>query len=176
MNFFNNKSKERKKIQNKKGISLVETLIVVMVFSIIGVLTTNAVFLTLRGTQKSQSTLKIREKINYVISIIQRQLRGAKEISECPNSDPYIIEYVDEYENLSSFSCKNMTGIGYIASGSARIVSNDIDITSCSFSCEESSSAGPPSVTINISAEDNSISGVTKGKATFTTKVVLRNY
>lgn len=169
-----NKKKERK---DNNGFSLIETLVVVLIFSFVGILTTNAIFLTLRGTQRSQSTLKVREKINYAFSVIQRNLRGAQRITECPNSNPSVLEYLDEYGNSNSFSCITSSNGNYIASGSARLTSeSDINITSCEFVCEESDSGGPASVSINISAEDNSISGIAKGKATFTTKVLLRNY
>lgn len=159
----------------QKGVSLIEILIVILIFSIIGVLITNAIFLTLRGTQKSQSMMKIRERMNYVVSVIQRQIRGAQKISECPNSDLNRIEYFDESGNLSSFSCNIVEGTGYIASGSARLTSDDINITACSFTCEESVSGNPPTVSISLSANDSQTNGVVKGRATFTTKIILRN-
>lgn len=158
------------------GISLIEIMIVIVVFTILGVLTTNAVFLTLRGTQKSQSIQKVRERMNYVVSIIQRQLRGAQRIIDCPNVDPFSrIDFINEDGIASSFSCLNSGEDGYVASGSARLTSDDISITSCSFVCEEE--AGSPAViSVIISAEDAEKEGIVKGKATFNSTIVLRNY
>jgi hypothetical protein len=161
--------------RNNSGISLIEIMIVIVVFTILGVLTTNAVFLTLRGTQKSQSIQKVREKMNYVVSIIQRQLRGAQKITECPNSDPLRLDFTNEEGSESYFSCLEGE-TGYIASGSARLTSDDISITSCSFTCEEGDSGGPDVISVNIIAEDAEESGIIKGKATFDSKIILRNF
>ncbi|MFH1971121.1 MAG: type II secretion system protein, partial [Patescibacteria group bacterium] len=75
------------KKNTKKGLSLIEILVTVTVFTILGVLVTSSVFLTLRSTNKSNSTIKIRDNVNYFLSTIQRQLRGAQAIVNCPNSD-----------------------------------------------------------------------------------------
>ena len=164
-----------KEIKTNLGISLVEIMVAVVVFTILGVLTTNVVFLTLRGTQKSQSIIKIREKMNYVVSIIQRQLRGAQKITTCPNTDTTMIEFSNEDGITSSFSCNDIGEEGYIASGSARLTSDDISITSCSFLCEEE--AGNPAVILlKLVAEDAEEEGVIKGKATFDSIIVLRNF
>lgn len=164
-----------KKTKTNSGVSLLEIMVVVIVFTILGVLTTNAVFLTLRGTQKSQSIQKVREKMNYVVSIIQRQLRGAQRIMECPNNNPLVIEFSNEDSIASSFSCAEIGEEGYIASGSARLTSDDISITSCSFVCEEE--AGSPAViSVTLTAEDAEKTGIIKGKATFNSTIILRNY
>lgn len=159
------------------GISLIEIMIVIVVFTILGVLTTNAVFLTLRGTQKSQSIQKVRERMNYVVSIIQRQIRGAQRIIDCPNADPFSrIDFINEDGFASSFSCLNPGEDGYIASGSARLTSDDISITSCSFICEDGEFGGPAVISVSVTAEDAEESGILKGKATFNSNIILRNF
>ncbi|MFH1970861.1 MAG: hypothetical protein ABIJ05_00550, partial [Patescibacteria group bacterium] len=133
-------------------------------------------FLTLRSTNKSNSTIKIRDNVNYFLSTIQRQLRGAQAIVNCPNSDDTsIIEYIDEDGNSGSFSCATSDDLGYIASGSARLNTEEIDITSCSFECVEGTSGNPPSVIVTIVAEDSSSNLVEKGRFSSTTKIYLRN-
>lgn len=166
-----------KKENTTLGISLIEIMIVVVVFTILGVLTTNAVFLTLRGTQRSQSIQKVREKMNYIVSIIQRQLRGAQKVTDCPTVDPFTrIDFINEDGDLSWFSCEQIGEEGYVASGSARLNSEDISITSCSFICEEGNSGSPAVISVSVTAEDAEESGIIKGKATFDSKIILRNF
>jgi len=163
------------KKKNKKGLSLIEILVTITVFTILGVLVTTIVFLTLRSTNKSSSSIKIRDNVNYFLSIIQRQLRSAQSITDCPNDDTAHIEYVDENGNLGNFSCKSYNDLGYIASGSGRLNTEEIDITSCSFECIEGISGNPPSVTVTVVAEDTNSSLVERGRFSSTTKIYLRN-
>ena len=58
-----------------KGMSLLEILIVVAVFSILGVIVTRSVLLTLRGSKKSESQVKVRENVSFSLGVIERQLR-----------------------------------------------------------------------------------------------------
>lgn len=159
-----------------KGVSLIESMVVIVIFSLIGVLSTRSLFLTLRGTSKSQSLIKVRENVNYSLSIIQRLLRNAQGIVECPNINTSQIEYLDSEGNLASFVCNIVGTSGYIASSSARLTSNEINITACSFVCLEGVSGNPPSVSVSISAEDSLTTSLEKGKITSQSKIFLRTY
>jgi len=160
----------------QKGISLIETLIVIIIFSLLGLLTTRSLFLTLRGAKKSQSLIKVRESINFATSVIQRQLRNAQGIVECPNTDTSQINYLDFEGNAASFSCNIVGTSGYIASSSARLTSDEITVTACSFECTQDDSGNPPSVSVSISAEDALSTALEKGKVTSDSKIFLRTY
>lgn len=99
-----------------------------------------------------------------------------KKFTECPNTDPYIINFTNEDGVASSFSCADLGETGYIASGSARLTSDDISITACSFTCLEGDSGGPAAISVSLTAEDAEESGIIKGKATFDSKIILRNF
>lgn len=158
-------------------MSLLEILVVVAVFSILGIIITRSVLLTLRGSRKSESQVKVRENVNYALGVVERQLRNADSITECPNADTSRIDYTDESGGTSSFSCIGVGGAGsYIASGSARLTSDEIQISSCSFTCTEGSSANPPSVDISINALDSEASGIENTQITASTKIFLRTY
>lgn len=160
----------------KKGVSLIESMIVIVIFSLIGILTTRSLFLTLRGTGKSQSIIKVRENVNYSLSIIQRHLRNAQKITDCPNADSSRIDYLDSEGTQASFVCNVVGTSGYIASSSARLTSDEINITSCSFECVEGISGNPPTVSVSISAEDSLSTSVEKAKVTSKSKIILRTY
>jgi prepilin-type N-terminal cleavage/methylation domain-containing protein len=158
------------------GMSLLEVLVVVAIFAILGILVTRAVILTLQGSQKSDSLVKVRENLDYSLSIIERQIRSANSITPCPNPDSTIINYLDQSGNASSFSCVTNGTDSYIASGSARLTSNNVGITSCSIACTVSGGINPPLVTIDLTLKDAFASGVQNTTVSSSTQIYLRSY
>ena len=164
-------------MKNNKGISLIEILIVIGVFAVLGILSTSAVLLSLQGSKKGDAQVKVRENLDYAISIIERQLRNAGNVSPCPNTNPLVISYSDSNDIFSSFSCLNVPSAGYVASGSARLTSEEIKITACSFVCTAGIQSMPPKVTIDIKAVDAASQGSKEGASvTISTEINLRTY
>lgn len=163
------------KLQIKAGMSLVEILIAVSIFAIIGVLATRSLTLSITGAKKSDSLVRVRENINLPISVIERQLRNAESI-DCNSSTYATLSYISSEGIASSFSC---TGT-HIASNSpglsVRLTSEDITLTTCSFNCTQIDSNEPPIVKINLTAEDNTSTGKEKATVTTVTEIVARNF
>lgn len=162
--------------KDRQGMSLIEILIVVSVFAILGVLTTQAVATTLKGARKSDSQIKVRENINYAFSVMERQLRSADSISVCPNPDTTSISYTSLEGISTSFSCVMGGGTGYISSGSARLTSTDIVVNDCEIVCEQTTENRLPRISISVSASDANSSGSEKGVVEIKTEIVPRNY
>lgn len=160
--------------KNQKGLSLVEILIVVTIFAVIGLLSTRSIFLTIRGAKKSDSLVRVRENVNYSLSVIERQLRNSESVT-CPNSSTSLLNYVTSEGTNSSFSCVTSGSDKYIASGSARLTSSDISVSSCSFVCSVGVNT-PPSVKVVLEAVDTESTSVEKGSVTVQTEIVVRNY
>ena len=160
-----------------KGMSLLEILVVVAVFAILGVIVTRSVILSIGGSKKSESLVKVRENLNYSLGVIERQIRNANLISVCPNPDTKVINYQDQTGNSTSFSCLNVgTDNAYVASVTARLTSSEVTITSCSFTCTPATSVNPALVTISLEARDASASALQTSTVTSTTQIYLRNY
>lgn len=167
-----------KKNKNSQGLSLLEILVVVSIFAALGILITRSVLLTLGGGKKSESLIKVRENLNYSIGVIERQLRNANSITNCGTTGTSLINYSDQSGNAASFSCVDVgtSGkVGYIASGSAKLSSDTVNITGCSFVCGLGVGS-PSSVTINLTGIDASAMGIENSAVTITTQVFLRNY
>lgn len=166
------------KINNyESGMSLLEILVVTAIFAILGIITTRAIILTIGGSKKSESIIKVRENLGNSMGIIERQLRNADSISECPN--PYVtsISYVDQLGETASFSCSGIgTDDAYVSSGSARLTSNLIKITYCSFECTPGTSVNPASVNVSLNAQDVAATGLVTSRVSLTTQIFLRNY
>lgn len=169
------------------GVSLFEIVIVVGIFAMVAVLTTRSTFLTLRGSKKSDSQIRVKENLEYGLSVIDRQLRNADLItSTCNGGTPLPcnsttwsrIDYADTNGTASFFACNDVGPTsGYItASGSARLTSNEITITGCSFVYTPQDGSVPPGVTISVAGSDLQTTGVESSRVTLSTQVFLRNY
>ncbi len=166
----------------KFGFSLIEVMIVLTIFSILAVISTQAILTTLTATGKAQSATRIRNDVDYALSSIERNLHNASDVTVCPVTDTNTLEYVDDFGTTTKFSCVNV-GSGqdidsYIASGAAmiRLTSKSTKIVQCAFSCEPSTTNTPVSVTISIGATDARKTGIESASITTSTQILLRNY
>ena len=166
------------KMLNTSGMSLIEILVVIGIFAVLGVMTTQAVVLSLSGGKKTENTIKVRENINYSFSVIERQLRNADSITDCTNAIPLAISYLDQNGVSASFSCANLGAatVGHIASSGAQLTNNTVDVTSCTFTCLPGTGASPDSVKVTVTAQDATSTGASNSIITSSTSVSLRNY
>lgn len=167
--------KRQKKIQ---GFSLVEILIVLFIFSIIFILTTQSLALSLRGALKSDSLSEVKKNVDFSLNTMDRLIRNAQSM-QCQMSGMRL-EYVDQDGNTTSLECLGGTD-GYIASGSAgvRLTSPqvDVDCSGASGSVFVCTTVGEnDSVDISVTAESAYLEGTEKSQLTSGTKVNLRNY
>lgn len=163
------------KRQVQQGMSLLEILVVVSIFAFLGILVTRSIVLTIAGSKKSESLIKVRESLNYSLSVIERQLRNANSIPACPNPDAKTLAYLDQNGNPTSFSC-NLGVVGSIASGSANLSASDVNVIGCSIVCTPAVGPNPPVVTVSLEAKDVSAVGIQNADVTLTTQITLRNY
>lgn len=164
-------------MMKNKGFSLIEILVVISIFAFLGILVTRSVILTIAGSKKSESTVKVRENLDYTLQVIDRQLRNASSIVECPNPDPKEIDYIDQNGNQTLFRCaKDVNGIGLVASGSAQMTSSEVNIKTCSFSCTQDSTTLPAVVTVFLEGVDVTTGGAQAADVTLSSQISLRNY
>lgn len=167
---------KRMSLINSQGMSLIEILIVIGIFAILGIITTNSVLLSLRGARKSESQQKVRENLNYTLSVIERNIRGAQSITACPNPDSLVLDYKSADNIDTSFSCLSMGVDGYVASGSARLTGNDVSITYCSLDCSQGTVNNPPVVKILLEGTSKTATGAESITVPVQTEITLRNF
>ena len=119
------------------GMSLVETLVVLTVFITVVLITSQALFSALKGSKKSEVTVKVKQAANYVQSVMERELHSAASTSSCSSSR---VDYTDSAGSAKFFECKSVGPNGYIDSSGGRITPSDVAVTSCSLSCLVSTS------------------------------------
>lgn len=161
----------------KNGYTLVELLVVIVAFAVISIVASETIILTLRGTYKADAISKVRQNVDYAMSSMERQIRGAQSITSlCDNKAYPQIDFIDQNSNPVSFACVNINQTGQdssISSSSGTITANNLTISQCSFTCLQSSGGSPPSVLISITAKDTSGQNAAVSAET---QVTLRSY
>lgn len=165
--------------RSEGGFSLVEMLIVTVIFSILALVTTSSVLHSLRGSRKSEFLGVVRSEVDYSASILERNLRSAQNL-DCVTSTPSRLNYTDEWGKSAYFECITSGIDTYIASNSAiaRLTSQDVRITNCAsiFVCTKGVSGTTDYITIQISAIDSKGAGLEGGQVTSNSRVLLRSY
>jgi len=158
-------------LNKNHGYSLMEVMIAIGVFALLAVLVTQALVVSLKSVRKSDAQNRVRANLDSAVSVMERQLRNANSIDTCTGG--LGITYRDTKNNLTSFTC-NLSN-HYIASGSARLTSTDVNITTCSITCTQTSGI-PDSVDISLTGIDSKTTGGESSSVSVQTKVMLRNY
>lgn len=161
------------------GFSLVEMLIVVGIFSILAVITTQTLASSLRSSKKSENIGKVRENVEYAMNYIERTLRTAKKLDfdDTPGGVSDICGGNTLYfYNTSGISENFAFGSSKIQYNGSDITSAGIRITSFAVICTQGISGEPDSVQITIEAQDATTSSAESAKYKTTTKISLRNY
>lgn len=166
------------------GFSLIEILIVVVIFATVGVIATQSTLLSLRGARKSSATTQVRENLEYAIAIIERQIHNARTISPCPipGSQERNLTYIDQEGRSAGFFCVSVGSAGYVASSAAslgslrRVTSDQVGITSCSFRCTQAGIGVPQSVDVTLTGQSRNTSNAEGSQVTMNAKIYLRTY
>ena len=158
------------------GYSLIELLVVTLVFTILAVIATQTLQTSLRSTTKSENIVKVRENLSYALDVMTRSLRNAKVVNLISQNN---ISYTDLSGLVQprNFQCNSTNHT--ITSDLGVLTSSDIYVD-CAATTFFTYTAGvgstPPKVTITISAYDKNNVGATGSKVTISSEVLLRTY
>jgi len=166
----------------KKGFSLIEIIVVIALFSIIGVIVSQATITTFRGARRSDSEAKVRENIDYAVSVMERHLRNALTVT-CTSVSR--VDFTDQDRNAGAFLLNSSGTDAHIASYSAlpapttqRLTSQDLTVSNLSFTCPPTTSGNvAPVINIGITAIDRYAQGTDRAGITTSAKIIVRtNY
>jgi len=172
------------KVKVNGGYSLIELLIVITIFAFLGILVSQSLAMSIRGSKKSEVLTKIRSSLVQASEIMERQLRNANQINKS-DADSYCLEnkrvdYTDGEGNPAFFACQTENSEIKIASGSADVfvflTGSDISLSSCEITCTPGEEGIPDSVEIKLAAQDPAMAGFQGAQVTIQSKILLRNY
>lgn len=165
---------------SQRGYTLIELLTVIGILSVIGVIVVSVVFISLRGSQKSDKLETVRQGGDTALSQMVRSIRYAKTLNTPASCVPAVnsssITITSLQDNgQTTYSCNANT----ISSNSASLIdTNAVSVTACSFTCSQQRVSDPPTIQIQFSLSAKNSNSFTETQATipFQTSVTLRNY
>ena len=142
----------------KRGYSVVEILVVVGIFAVMAVIATQSVSLSLKSSKKSDSTMLVRNELDYTAGSIERNFQFASAIivpgctdqgGDATLSATPSAGFRDMKGYRGDVACLDIATGFYILNNDKRIASSsgetisykqrltspNIDISNCSFSC-----------------------------------------
>lgn len=156
-------------LRNTKGFTLIEMLIALAVFSMLGVMTTVIMVGALQGAKKAAAVALVKNEGSRVINTMTQMLKYSTSVTLCGGNSVTFQPRTDT-SNAAVFACLG-AGPYYIASNSASLISDKVEMMSCSISC--------PSVQqVNIGFTlqmKNATFATEKAVTTFGTQIGLRN-
>ena len=178
----------------RKGFSVIEILVVVGVFAIIGILATQSTTLSLRSSKKSDSIVLVKQELDNAASNVERLLQTAGTVmigfdssgnDNCVthNATPSVgfrnsdggrgdIACIDSPPNsfFGSADPRIASSSGETINYTQRLTSNKIEITNCKFECYTQNSQ--TYLDFSVTANAAGITGA-EGAAVITSRKIL---
>ncbi len=177
------------RLPSGEGFTLIEMLAVMVVFASIGTIIISTIFISLRGSKKSDSVTSVRQNGNFALSQMVKTIRYAKTLDNpypCVLPPPptpvpsYQSITVTGYDNSqTTFTCT--TGLaGTISQNNQSLLdtsSSGVSVSSCSITCSQNSESTPPTVSISFTLSPRTGAGSADASTAipFETSVTLRN-
>lgn len=159
-----------------KGFTLIEIMVVVVLFAVLAVIATQSTFLAVTQSKKSQSQIGVREDLDYALDLMERNIRNSDEIT-CVSTK--VLQYAAN--PAAQFKCVTSITPGRLqwddGSGTFLDITPDtLTITDCSFVCVAPTQGVPESVDINITARSKGATTNESASVSVSTSVQLRTY
>jgi prepilin-type N-terminal cleavage/methylation domain-containing protein len=159
------------------GFTLVETLVVVSLFSVLALITAQSLVRVISNSSRTASSAKLRENMEYAMGIADRSLRNAKSITSCTTTPTRKITYVTGEDLVESIECTTSAGRTTFRKGTERLLTQDVNVTTCSIVCSsEPGSTVLNKVEITLEGADTTSSYSASKPYKLQTQVSLRSY
>lgn len=162
-------------INVKRGFTLIEMLIALAVFSMLGVMATVILVGALQGAKKAAAVALVKNEGSRVINTMTQMLKYSTSVTLCGGNSVTFQPRTDT-SNPAVFACLPPgAGPYYIASNSANLTSGNVEMTSCNISCDVPDVLAKQ-VNINFTLQmKNATFATENADTTFKTQIELRN-
>ena len=172
----------------KSGFTLIEMLIAIALFGLLGTIATTSLFNFLGGSAKSEIVKELKQTGDYAVSNMELKIRNARNASissssTCSGSGSGL-KILNPDNTTTEFACTSgvLTEQVVVAPSpqptpvAAQLTSQKVTVSACAFSCSENS-FGNQTVTISFTLSQSAIGApvVESATETFRTQVTLRS-
>ena len=178
------KQKTEQNNRQATGFTLIEILVVVGLLAVMAAIGSNMFFTTLRSSNKSKTLTTVKQNGDYALTTIERLIRDSEKV--IINSDGSLcVAGMNKIKTKRldgsevEFTCEGEgTANGLIASNSARLISSDVKLDSCSFDCSSQGEFYPQIVAIDFTLSQAAVTTRPEEQASvnFRTTVTTRNF
>lgn len=126
--------------KKRGGFSLIELLVVMSLFVVVTYVVGQALFSTIKGNVKSDTTIRVKQNGSNAISVMERTLHSAKSVI-CTTAQK--ITYTDTAGVNGTYECSGNN----ILQNTSALLPADVWAGSCNFICSQEGGA----TTINLS-------------------------
>lgn len=166
--------------KNYLGFSLIEMLVVVVIFAVVGTIVVQMFFSSLKGGSKSNVLAIVKQNGDYALTVMERMIRNSKKVEYCPvvppDTDRKTLVISDYNGILTTFSCSS----NRIASSSGQIyylTSENVSVSCASlFDCSQFATDRKIGIEFTVSENVPGAKIEEKAQMGFKTTVTLRNY
>ena len=173
---------------SNQGFTLVEMLIVLAIFGVLGVMASSSLFSIFQGASKTEILKEVKQNGDYALSLMEQKIRNAGSVTYIAGTYPCgttsisgsSIEILNQDDTPTIFSCTNnvlQQQLGLAAA--SNLTNSTVEVVDCNsvFSCVKSDTSNIPVVTIQFSLTQSNASANLSESSTqvFKTQVSLRN-
>lgn len=169
---------------SERGFTLLELLVTMGVFAVVGVTVVTILVTTLREVNKTNVIASVRQNGDYALTTMSRNIREAASLQNppppcgvpsAPSSDTYIQAMAGDASTIK-YQCtsNSITDVN----GADIVDKNAVIVSGCNFYCSQDSPSQSPVIKVVFTLQANTTSNLPEKNTApiqFQTSVVMRN-
>jgi prepilin-type N-terminal cleavage/methylation domain-containing protein len=153
----------------RNGFSLIEIMVAISLFAILSVSITMISAGILRGAARGKIQIKVRNEAQYAMSLISQGTRFSSQVTPCGVTSSTLLVRPNLSPTQIQYQCSGDT----IFQGTNPVISTDVKVSNCWFSCTTTPNGVVDIVTIHFEVKDQN--ELMQSPLIFDSQINLRN-
>lgn len=173
--------KQLKNYKSNSGFSLIELLVAIVVFGLLGIIASQTLFTLLQGASKTEVVKEVKQNGDYALSVMEIKIRGGTVASTCNGTSATSLTITNPDQTTNVFSCFNHEQVNKIRQNDGNYLTNtSVSLPSCTttdiaFTCTDTNGVKSILIKFNLRQAQTNPAAAAASTQTFQTQVTLRN-